>query len=136
MDYFNDEAVKLEMQRNKRKVRVVLFSIIFLVICFIGYGVYWTFWDINRLPKGEFISQSSSPDGHYTIKAYLSNGGATTDFAVRAELVTNTNAHRVKNIYWNYHEQSAKMVWIDNDTVEINGHKLNLPYEKYDFRTH
>jgi hypothetical protein len=67
------------------------------------------------------------------MRTYLA-GGATTDFAVRAELVFNKNSKKKKNVYWNYREENAYIVWIDDDTVRINGHVLRLPNEKYDFR--
>ncbi|MGM0877910.1 MAG: DUF5412 family protein [Bacillota bacterium] len=63
---------------------------------FIGH-----FFDMSRLPKGDLISQVYSPNGTYTIKAYLSNGGATTDFAVLGELKFNKENRKPKNIYWN-----------------------------------
>jgi|GEM_PF-962368 hypothetical protein len=102
----------------------------------VGCGVYGAFWNMNRLPKGDLIMKSSSPDGRYIVKAYLSGGGgATTDFAIRAELVTHTGVlERSNNIYWNYHEQSADIKWIEKDTLDINGHILDLPYDKFDFR--
>jgi hypothetical protein len=39
-----------------------------------------------------------------------------------------------KNIYWNYHEESVNIVWIDNYTAIINGHKLNVLHDTFDFR--
>ncbi|MGO4107853.1 DUF5412 domain-containing protein [Paenibacillus sp. YAF4_2] len=133
MDYFNEE-VETEIRRTKKKVLIFFVSIAVLIIGVIGYGVNLAFFQKDRLPTGKFITQSGSPDGRYTIKAYVTNGGATTDFAVRAELITNTSSKRAKNIYWNYHEQNANIKWIDDDTVEINRHVLNLPHDKFDFR--
>ncbi|NEW04900.1 DUF5412 domain-containing protein [Paenibacillus sp. SYP-B3998] len=113
----------------------MLLSIGLLFIGLIGYGIYWAFFDVNRLPTGDLIEQSTFPNGKYTINAYVPSGGATTDFAVRAELVFNKNSKKKKNIYWNYREENAYIVWIDDDTVRINGHVLRLPNEKYDFRS-
>jgi len=91
---------------------------------------------MESLPKGEFLVEESSPDGKFTLKAYVTNGGATTSYAVRGELVFNEKNGKTKNIYWNYREEDAEISWVDNDTVIINNHTLNVPKEKYDFRSH
>ncbi|MBP1965699.1 DUF5412 domain-containing protein [Paenibacillus aceris] len=122
------------MKFNK-KLKYVLLPIT-LVACLIGYGWYWAFYDLNRLSGGEFILQTTSPNGTYTIKAYLSNGGATTDFAVRGQLIFNKSSSKPQNVYWNYGEDTADINWVDDDTVNINGHILNLPDDRYDFRRH
>ncbi|PED36091.1 DUF5412 domain-containing protein [Bacillus cereus] len=120
-----------EIRKTKRKSSIVLFCIVGLFV----YGVYWAFFSMDRLPTGEKIAEKQSPDGTYTFKAYITNGGATTSFAVRGELVFNHRKYfKTKNVYWNYREDTAKIVWKDNDTVIINGHTLNVPEETYDFR--
>lgn len=89
---------------------------------------------MNRLPEGEFLTEQISPDGKYTLKAYVTNGGATTAYCVRGELIFHERNNKKKNIYWEYREETASINWIDHDTVVINGHKLNVPNERYDFR--
>ncbi|MDR6550148.1 DUF5412 domain-containing protein [Paenibacillus qinlingensis] len=133
---FSDEEQSLafEMKRTKRNVLTFFLCIGLLIIGILGYGIYWAFFDMNRLPTGSFLDQSSSPNGTYTIKAYLTNGGATTGYALRAELIFNNNAQKTKNIYWNDREENVHILWIDEDTVQINGHELELPHEKFDFR--
>ncbi|MGZ9583714.1 DUF5412 domain-containing protein [Paenibacillus marinisediminis] len=123
------------MQKNKKLIFLVLFPIT-LVACFIGYGWYWAFYDINRLTGGEIIAQSTSPNGTYTVKAYLNSGGATTGFSVRGQLFINKSSNKPKNIYWQYREQTADINWLDDDTVNINGHVLDLPNDVYDYRRH
>ncbi|MBD7969349.1 DUF5412 domain-containing protein [Paenibacillus sp. Sa2BVA9] len=122
-----------------KKIRIKTLRVIIIVglacISIIGYGVYWALFDTNRLPKGEYLTEVTSPDGAYTLKAYRVNGGATTSFAIRGELVTNDQKGKSKTIYWNDHEDNATVKWIDSDTVHINGHTLNMPNEKFDFRT-
>ena len=103
-------------------------------IATIGYLFYWAFVDMERLPTGEYLTEQVSPDGTYTVKAYLTNGGATTSFAVRAELVYNQKNLKPRTIYWNYREETAKIEWIDDKTVAINGHPLKVKNETYDFR--
>nr|WP_170114350.1 DUF5412 domain-containing protein [Streptohalobacillus salinus] len=105
-----------------------------ILLSLLGYGIYRAFFDMSSLPTGEFLTEETSPDGNYTLKAYLANGGATTAYAIRGELVFNTSKGQTKNIYWNYRESTAEIEWKDNYTVMINGHTLNVPSEKYDFR--
>ncbi|MFD2216392.1 DUF5412 domain-containing protein [Metabacillus endolithicus] len=118
-------------------MKKILKLVIFVSLLFISlgsYGVYWAFFDMNRLPTGEFLSKKTSPDGKYTLNAYVVNGGATTSYAVRGELVFNEKNNKTKNIYWNDREEIANITWTDNDTVMINGQALDVPHQKFDFR--
>lgn len=67
-----------------------------------------------RLPTGEYLSEETSPDGTYTLKAYVTNGGATTSYSVRGELIFHDQKDKVKNVYWNYREDTADISWQDN----------------------
>lgn len=89
---------------------------------------------MNRLPTGEYLTEETSPDGKYTLKAYLANGGATTSYTVRGELVFNEKNQKTKNIYWNNQENDAIIQWSNDDTVVINGHSLKVPKDRFDFR--
>ncbi|SFQ56408.1 hypothetical protein SAMN05421670_2733 [Psychrobacillus psychrotolerans] len=122
-----------------RKVKVILLVTIIpitVILVLLGIFLYTFFVSMESLPKGEFLVEESSPDGKFTLKAYVTNGGATTSYAVRGELVFNEKNGKTKNIYWNYREEDAEISWVDNDTVIINNHTLNVPKEKYDFRSH
>ncbi|MCP8968428.1 DUF5412 family protein [Ectobacillus ponti] len=120
-----------EIKKTKRKVGIVLLGI---TVSLVGV-LYWAFYSMYRLPTGEKIAEVKSPDGTYTLRAYLSNGGATTSYAIRGELVWNNRTYfKTKNVYWNYREENATIVWQDKDTVAINGHTLDMPNEVYDFR--
>ncbi len=88
---------------------------------------------ITGLPEGELLASYDSLDSQYTINMYLCNGGATVDYSLRGELVINSSGTK-KNIYWNYHETTASVKWIDSETVNINGHTINILNEVYDFR--
>lgn len=121
----------------KRRLKIILLVIsipIILTMSLLGIFVYTFFISMESLPKGEFLTEESSPDGKYTLKAYVTNGGATTSYAIRGELVFNEKSGKTKNIYWNYREEDAEISWLDNDTVIINNRTLNVPKEKYDFR--
>jgi len=119
----------------KAFIRLLSVFVVFIAIV-VGYGVYHFFFDLNNLPHGELINEVPSPNGEYTFKAYLVNGGATVDFAVRGEVQFNKSSKKPKTIYWNYHESEANIKWLDNDTVVINGHELNVTKETFDFRRH
>lgn len=114
-------------------LKIIFFSSLLFISIF-GFAVYWLFFDMSRLPTGEFLDEETSPDGTYTVKAYLANGGATVPYSIRGELVFNNRDGKTKNIYWNYREETADIHWVDSDTVTINGHTLNVPKEKFDFR--
>lgn len=88
---------------------------------------------MSNLPQGEFVAAYDSPSSNYTINIYLCNGGATTDFAIRGELIDNLNENK-KNIYWGYHEDEADVNWLDEENVVINGKTLNVLHDVYDFR--
>jgi hypothetical protein len=131
---YKEPIVANEKKRLRRILLRFFISLIVVFTALIGYGIYWAFFDMDRLPTGEFLTEETSPDGKYTLKAFVANGGATTSYAVRGELVFNEKRKKSKNIYWNNREEIAEITWKDNDTVVINGHTLDVPSEKIDFR--
>lgn len=130
--------LKMHVKDERRKMTHQIFKLFMgiglLVFALLGYGIYWAFFDMDRLPTGEYLTEETSPDGKYTLKAYITNGGATTSYAVRGELVFNHKNHQTKNIYWNTKEESTTIIWTDHDTVVINGHALDVPNDTFDFR--
>ncbi len=92
------------------------------------------FYSMSNLPDGEFLTESRSPNGEYTVKAYVSMSGATVADAVRGEVVYHQKKDKKKNIYWNYRESTAEIDWIDEHTISINGVKLDVRKDVYDFR--
>ncbi|PWX67171.1 DUF5412 family protein [Clostridium perfringens] len=79
----------------------------------------------------ELLGETVSSDGKYKVEAYLINGGATVDWVVKCYL---REGESKKEIYRDYHINEANMIWIDNDTISINNHNIDLPNGKYDFR--
>lgn len=110
-----------------RKRRVLLFAVIFVSISLFIYHRATT------LPTGELICTSTSPNGGFTIQAYLCDGGATTDQAIRAEVLNNTSG-KVRNIYWQYHAYEADIKWLSDTLVRINGVELDVRTDAYDYR--
>lgn len=98
-------------------------------------GVSFIQYNLNRLPHGKFLTSSYSPDKTYLVNAYLFEGNATTDFAVRCEVVT-VSTNEKRNIYWQYHQETADIRWLDDSTVFINEIKLNVLTDSYDYREH
>jgi len=131
---YQDVVVEKKKKKLYKKIFKVFIIVGLLFTALIGYGVYWLFFDMKRLPTGEYLTEETSPDGTYTLKAYVTNGGATVSYSVRGELVFNEKENKTKNIYWNYREETATITWIDNNTVVINGHSLDVPHDKFDFR--
>ena len=110
-----------------RKRQVLLFAVIYVSISLFIYHRATT------LPTGELICTSTSPNGDYIIQAYLCDGGATTDQAIRAEVLNNASG-KVRNIYWQYHAYEADIEWLSDTLVRINGVELDVRTDAYDYR--
>lgn len=131
MEKFNDELNEdEEIKRIKRTSTIALVLVLIILSLLIG-GI--VFLKSIFSPSKELINETESMDGKYKIEAYLIYGGATTDWAVRCYLKID-NKFGKKVIYNDYHIKDSEMIWEDNDTVYINGHKIELPDGKYDFR--
>lgn len=99
----------------------------------VAYAINWVFFDIQRINGQEYLTESTSPNGTFTVTSYLNNGGATTSYAVLGTLKNNENG-KTKNIYWQYRCEKAEMEWLNNETIKINGIELNVKNEIYDYR--
>jgi hypothetical protein len=94
------------------------------------------FSSLDNLPTGEFVKQVPSPDGNYTFRIYLVNGGATVAWSTRGEVVQSQGPGSPRTIYWCYRQPGASVDWIDNETVRLNGKiTLNVVTDTYDWRT-
>ncbi len=98
-----------------------------------AYAIHWAFFDIQRINGQEYLAKSTSPNGTYTVTAYLNNGGATTSYAVLGTLKNNKNG-KTKNIYWQYRCEGAEMKWLSDETIKINVIELDVKNEIYDYR--
>lgn len=130
----SDRAIKDEKKRILKGTLTILFIVGLIVAVVAVYGIYWLFYDLDRLPQGDFLTEETSPNGTYTVKAYVTDEGATVSYAVRGELIFNEKDDKVKTIYWSYREESVDITWKDDDTVIINGHTLDVPGDTFDFR--
>lgn len=119
--------------RKTKKYIITIFIIVFIIIGGVSYIINWAFFDIQRINGQEYLDESTSPNGTYTVTAYLNNGGATTSYAVLGTLKNNKNG-KSKNIYWQYRCEKAEMEWLNDETIKINGIELNVKSEIYDYR--
>ncbi|MCA1054093.1 DUF5412 domain-containing protein [Rossellomorea aquimaris] len=72
----------------------------------------------------ELVKTTVSPDHHYKIHFYLTNGGATTSFGVLGKM--DGPLWFEKLIYDDYPMDHADVEWVDDHTILINGHVLDL----------
>lgn len=118
-------------KKDKWIIAIALVISILAILSAIMYAFGYFFY-FGR-PHGEFMYGVESPNGEYTVNAYLCNGGATVAYAVRGEVVNNETGKK-RNIYWDYKIKTAEIEWINNDVVSINGHVLNIHTDSYDYR--
>ncbi|MBQ7504821.1 MAG: hypothetical protein IJT79_05835 [Ruminococcus sp.] len=90
---------------------------------------------MDNLPTGELIKTSNSPNKQYRIEVYLCCGNATTANSVRCAAVE-INSQKSRNILWQYRQDDAEIEWLDDNNVKINGIKLNILTDSYDWREH
>ena len=110
-----------------KKLMALFLALAMLYACVVIYHRATT------LPTGKLICTSTSQNGDYTIQAYLCDGGATTDQAIRAEVLNNASG-KVRNIYWQYHAYDADIEWLSDTKVRINGVELDVRTDVYDYR--
>ena len=116
-----------------KKYLITIFIIIAIIVGGVAYAINWAFFDIQRIDGQKYLTESSSPNGTYTVTAYLNNGGATTSYSVLGTLKNNKNG-KTKNIYWQYRCQKAEIEWLNEESIRINGVELNVKNEIYDYR--
>ena len=112
---------------------VVAILLAALVFCLIGYGLYWAFFDIQRIEGQEELTVSNSPTMAYTLTIYRNNGGGTAGYALLGTVKDNLSGE-TWNIYWDGDHQEAEIRWLDNQTVSINGIELDVLEDTYDYR--
>jgi hypothetical protein len=116
------------------KVMKILLALLAGGAVFLFCLYYYFFVSLNHLPKGDLLTETVSPNGDYTLNIYLINGGATVSYAVKGEVVYHKKKDKRKNIYWQYREQTARVIWSDHHTISINGVQLDVRKDVYDYR--
>lgn len=115
----------------KRFVMFLLCLIVIIALILILAYVFFSY----RIPNGgELIDQVTSPNGEYTVEAYLMHNSLSAD-AIRCDVVMNESESNYKRtIYWNYPCDYADIIWGYDDSVIINGMEINVKNGRYDFR--
>ena len=121
-----------------KKSILIIVVILLISVAIISVLIYLSpvlFITMSQAESQEvFLLSSQSPDGKYTLEAYRKEPGATIDFSIKVYLIKDKNK---KLLYNAYHEYDAEIIWIDNETVSINGKALNLyAGDTYDWRAY
>ena len=108
----------------------------FLAVLMIMLCAFLSGCGLDNLPQVELIDSSVSPNGKYTVNAYLCSGNATTDFSVRCEVV-DSETSKCRNIYWKYHQEDVSLYWKSENILYYfkEPSELNVLTDKYDWRT-
>lgn len=122
------------MMKNK----IVLYCITVLTIIVVLFNITFFivdsfFYNINTLPKGEFLFSSMSPTGEYTLKMYSVYAGETLGNAIRGEVIY-IDTGEIKNIYWQANEKTAMVSWLSDTIVNINNNNVDVLGNAYDWR--
>ena len=110
---------------KKAKIKMAIAA---AVVAVLGLGC------AAQRPREELISSLASPDGTHIMNVYKNSGGGTSDWSTTIA-IQDVATSKEKNVYFHYHEEAPdEAVWVDNDTVRINGMELNLSdyYESFD----
>lgn len=122
-----------------RKILIRFLIILGVIMLLMGYGVYHFFYSMDSLPQGEYLCESTSPQGTYTVKLYVDSPALSSD-AIRGEVINNETGKK-RNIYWeddrnlfNEGIVENKIIWENDETVIINGKMINVKKDTYDYR--
>lgn len=90
---------------------------------------------ITEITPQEKLSDSTSPDGKYTVTAYYNADNEDgSDYAVLCVVKDNKSGEE-RNLYYNTGGANANIQWTDNTTVVINGVVLDVEKDSFDNRT-
>lgn len=104
----------------------IVFVCVFLI--FIFYFLFKIFhFDIQQIDGGTLLIEESSPNGEYTFYGYMND---LPDTSIRGEILNNLTKKK-KTIYYGYRESEFFVKWIDIDTINVNGRKLNINKDIY-----
>ena len=110
------------------------------IMASIFYGLYYYFFNsMESLPQGEFLCESTSPQGTYLVRLFRTNPALSAG-GTRGEVISHKTGRR-RTIYWEYNRNldevgsaGKEILWESDDIVSINGKRLKLPNETYDWR--
>jgi hypothetical protein len=109
-----------------------------LLIGILLFGLFmminYLFFNIDRVPEGEALAEKTSLSGAYTVVTYVINAHTTVAPAVRGEVIYHDEQDKLRNLYWAYRIEKGEIEWINEHVVSINGMKLDVRKDTYDFR--
>jgi hypothetical protein len=94
------------------------------------FGVGAFLWGLGP-SRDVLLSESRSPSGKWTVRVYLADPGAMASSLVWAEAIDETG--NAREVYFEPHALSAKVVWQSEHAVSINGHLLDVRHDTLDF---
>ena len=109
----------------RKSIIIALLSLILTALILFTSAIFFMLLIGRDSYSEELIGQYVSPEKTYTVLVYRTNGGATTAFGIKCKLHRNdkkTSCNRI--IYTEYRNDSAEVEWEDNDTVIINGKRI------------
>ena len=127
MESVENMSIKFNINNHtlSKTVYLELFIILIVLAC-ICSGC-----SANR-PRVKLISTILSPDGKHSINIYFNRFGATVDDSITATIIDHERS-KEWNIFFHYHlHDTPEHIWLTNDTVMIEGHKLNIYKDYYE----
>ncbi len=109
-----------------------IISLLLLVVSALAQGLYWAFFDIQRMEGQTLLGATVSPKQNYTAFAYL-NVEARDQQAVLVRVIDNRSGWE-RNVYWHVGCDEAEVLWLDDKTVVVNGQALYITEDIYDSR--
>lgn len=123
--------------KSKPIAPIFVFLLIFVMLFnMVGLAVDAFSFNMEKLPKGEYLYNVASPDGVSVLCIYLVDIKGIGS-AIRGELNTLDDAgqRQVKNIYWETGTRTCIASFINSTTAIINEHEVNINGTPYDSRT-
>lgn len=105
-----------------------------MVFGLISWLYYYLDYDLQRLSKeGEVIAIAESPKKKYVFVVKKNSAGASSMFWNLIGIVGDRTNKTEMIIYWDEGSE-AKVTWVDEKTVIINGVELNIEKDTFDYR--
>lgn len=121
--------------KSKTKNKIAISAVSIAIVAAALICIYHFFFSTAAIKGEKLMGEYPSPNSAYTVEIYQNDGGATTGYAVLGVLRKKSDSSYARNIYWENNTDSAEAQWLDDDTVIINGRKIqNVLKDKYDFR--
>ncbi len=123
---------------KNKKIFIAIYCFCFLIVFsnIFFFVKDQLFFNINDVPKGEFIYAAMSPSGDKSAQFYRVN--SPEGVAARVEVVffdENDNEIKKDNIYWEVGKSNVAISWVDNNIITIDEAPLDLANnDSYDCR--